>query len=211
MIDIVIPNNNESKFISTAVKLGYTGLVFLYDQKNRNNVNVALKLKKDEKRIKIFTAFVADKKKQMQGVDLFLTTKSDRKFLKGEFDMIYDIELNIQDTMKQRQGGLNQVLCNVMKENDVSYCISFSTALISTNRADLIGSIMQNLLLCQKYKVKIAIASFASSIYQMRNPKDLEAFVRLLGVKDSKKAMSYLDQLMAYKCKKMLLPGIEQI
>jgi RNase P/RNase MRP subunit p30 len=212
MIDIVRPRNNEAKFVNQAIRLGCKGLVFLYDQKNKNNVNNALKLKAKEKRIKIFVGFMGTKQKNMPGVDLFFATKSDRKFLKGTVDAIYDIEFNIQDTMKQRQGGLNQVLCRLMKDNDVSYIISFSSLLNSDKRADLIGKIMQNVLLCQKYKTRMGIATFASDPDEMRNPKDIEAFLRLAGVKDTKKAMNQVGGLAVERTnKKVLIPGVEQI
>ncbi|MBD3259059.1 hypothetical protein GF371_00345 [Candidatus Woesearchaeota archaeon] len=211
MIDIVVPKNDESKFVQMAIKLGYDGLVFLYDQNSKKSLSSALELKEKEKRIKIFTAYATDKKRNLPKVDLFLTANSDRKFLKKGFDMVYDTELNIQDTMKQRQGGLNQVLCNLMKENKVSYCISFSSFLNSSRRADLIGKMMQNLLLCQKYNVRTCIASFANNVFEMKNPEDLKAFLDLLGAKDSKKVLSQLNNILEHKKKRMLAPGIEQI
>jgi RNase P/RNase MRP subunit p30 len=212
MIDIVQPKNNEARFVSQAIRLGCKGLIFLYTQKNKNNINNALKLKDKEGKIKIFIGFLGIKQKKVPGVDLFFVTKSDRKFLKGAVDAIYDIEFNIQDTMKQRQGGLNQVLCKMMKDNDISYLISFSSLLNSDRKADLIGKIMQNVLLCQKYKTKIGIATFASEPEEMRNSKDIEAFLRLIGVKDTKKAVSRTGKMVVERTnKKILMPGVEQI
>jgi len=212
MIDIVVPRNNEAKFVNRAIMLGCKGLIFLYDSKNKNNVNNALKIKKQEKRLKIFVGFLGMKQKKIKDADLYFSTKSDRKFLKGQVDAVYDIEFNIQDTMKQRQGGLNQVLCNLMKDNKVSYLISFNSLLNSGRRGALIGKMMQNVKLCQKYKAKFGIATFASDPEEMRNPKDLEAFLRLMGVKDTKKVMARVAEMAAEQTnKKLLIPGVEQI
>ena len=46
----------------------------------------------------------------------------------------------------------------------------------------LIGRMIQNIKLCKKFKVKTAIASFASSPYGMRSPHDISSFFRILGM-----------------------------
>ncbi len=88
------------------------------------------------------------------------------------------------DKLYQRDSGLNPVLCKLAKQNHVAIGFSFSAVLHAVDRTRLLGRMMQNIRLCQKYKVPMVIGSFASDIWDQRNEKDLQAFFRCLGMKD---------------------------
>ncbi|MCK4669914.1 MAG: hypothetical protein KAT43_01830 [Nanoarchaeota archaeon] len=186
MIDIVFPDSNEKEFVGMAKRLGYSGICFVYHEKDRKNLVKAEALK--ETGFNIFTGLVC-KKLPKAKADIYFAEKNDRFFLKGKHDVIFDIE-GLYDFIHQRDSGLNHILCRMMHEKEVSYGISFSAILNSEKRSVLLGQIMQNVRLCQKYKTKIIFASFAEHPFKMRSPNDLEAFGRILGLRNAKKVLN---------------------
>src|SRR3989344_3838600 len=73
-------------------------------------------------------------------------------------DILLDPHLgNRKDFMHQRNSGLNHVLCALAKEHNVAIGFSFSSILRAQHREKLLGRIMQNILLCRKYKIPMVI------------------------------------------------------
>lgn len=83
-----------------------------------------------------------------------------------------------KDFLHYRNSGLNQVLCKIARDNNKTIMINFNDILLSKNekRAIIIGRIMQNIKICNKYKTKIRIATFASLQEEMRSFSDLRSF-----------------------------------
>src|SRR3989344_380784 len=104
-------------------------------------------------------------------------------FESSKVDIVLGLEkLEERDSLHYRNSGLNQVLCNLARKNNISVGISFKDILNSDNLGLLLGRIMQNVALCKKYKVNIVFATFASDFYDLRLSKDLEAFAKLIGI-----------------------------
>lgn len=62
------------------------------------------------------------------------------------------------DSLKQRDSGLNHVLCNLAKENNIAIGINFNN--LNKERIELVkwlGRIMQNIKLCRKAGVRIML------------------------------------------------------
>lgn len=183
-IDIVFPKNNETSLINKARKLGYSGLIFVYEDSN---------IPREIPQVHDFEIFVGVLTNKLDSFrkstkfkkNLLLSNDNSINIIKQRPNVLFDIEEE-KDSMHQRKSGLNQVLCKLMKERNVSYGISINSILRSGNRAQLMGRIMQNVRLCQKYKVNIVVGSFASSSNEMRNPDDIESLLRLFGVKSTK-------------------------
>ena len=112
---------------------------------------------------------------------------TNRKALEsGKTVMLYGIEkFRVKDKMHYKDSGLNQVLCKLAKKNNIKIGFSFSDVLNSEDkeRAVILGRMVQNVYLCNKYKVDMVIGSFAKDVNDMRNDKDLIAFARLLGMR----------------------------
>src|SRR3989344_2945509 len=75
-------------------------------------------------------------------------------------DILINPERNSEeDFMHYRNSGLNQVLCKLAKKNDVAIGFNFNYVLNSEGilRSKILGRMMQNVKLCQKYKVKMVI------------------------------------------------------
>ncbi len=89
-----------------------------------------------------------------------------------------------KDFLHYRNSGLNQVLCKIARDNNKIIMINFNDFLLSKNekRAIIIGRVMQNIKICNKYKTKIRIASFAMAKEEMRSFSDLKSFCIAIGM-----------------------------
>lgn len=110
--------------------------------------------------------------------------KANRKAIENKnTDIITSLEkLREKDFMHYRDSGLNQVLCKIIKKNNITVGFNFNDVLTAKNRAQIIGKMTQNIKLCRKYKVKMAIFSGATNQYELRSAKDLISFGITLGM-----------------------------
>ena len=96
--------------------------------------------------------------------------------------MLLDAEPEENDFMHSRNSGLNQVLVKLAKQNNISIGFSFNKILDEDKRVDLLGKIMQNVMLCNKYKVKMYIVNFIKDDLDERNKNDLKDLGIVLGM-----------------------------
>ena len=98
--------------------------------------------------------------------------------------LLLDSEPNEEDFMHSRNSGLNQVLVKLAKKNNIIIGFNFNRILKLDNKekAKLFGKIMQNIRLCNKYKVKMHIINFIKDEFDERNIKDLKDFGLTLGM-----------------------------
>ncbi len=108
-----------------------------------------------------------------------------RKLLEDKrVDGIMNVEsISGREHTHYRRSNINQVLAKIAYENGKFYCIDFSRILQTSRRHLLLGRIMQNIRILQKYKVPIAIASFSKDVYGLRSEDNLDAFARVIGVR----------------------------
>jgi len=66
---------------------------------------------------------------------------------------------NKKDYQKQRNSGLNQVLAKITKKNNIKIGINFDELILSKNKEKIISRIIQNIELCNKYKIQIKFIS----------------------------------------------------
>lgn len=80
-----------------------------------------------------------------------------RKILENDkVDVIFGFENNgKQDRLKQRDSGLNQVLCKLAKENKISIGLDFKD--IEKKDVLILERIIQNIRLCKKYNVQMVL------------------------------------------------------
>ena len=191
--DIIIPKNNEAEFIEIASKLGLKKLYFLYDfdDYNEDKIQKKLELIKNHKNINIETGFIVNHKninKASKHSKLLVVKSSDkdRFFVESKkIRLIYGFEeINKKDYLHQRASGLNHVICEFAKKNNVaigfSYNLLFNKNDIFTSL--LIGRIMQNIALCQKYKVNTIIGSFSIDPFKIRSPFDIISLFTTFGM-----------------------------
>lgn len=184
MFDIVFPNNNEQEFFAMAQRLGWKGLVLVY---------APGKLPKQEFQspLPVRHGVVVEPEKagvfRKKGMLTFVKcSEHDRQVLEqGAASVLFGAEsTQPKDYIHQRGSGLNQVLCALAKKNNVAIglCLSDVISAQDALRAQLMGRMMQNIVLCRKYKVKMLAGSFATSPWQMRSPHDTQSFLTVLGM-----------------------------
>lgn len=174
MIDIIMPQGNEAEFIEAAEALGINGLCFLYTNTRQfyrpDKFQTFNGLLNTQGRADII---VADGSKN-----------SRRLFEKEKPDVVFNLEMQEKDYMHHRGSGLEHVTARLSAKNKLVIAFSFSQLLEAEGikRAELMGRMMQNIMLCRKFKVETAIASFARSPLQLRSPHDLKSFFEELGM-----------------------------
>ena len=183
-MDIVFPNGNEQEFIKMAEHLGITELVFAYSKLPPKPLPTTAKVKV---RIAILAEpknVQATKRKAGFVITKASSTEQDRfLFEKAKPDIIFELEQSQRpDGLFQRNSGLNHIMAALAAKNEMTVAFSFSSILNSSGfrRAQIMGRMAQNLVLCRKYKVKTLFASFANSPLEMRSEHDLKAFFGLI-------------------------------
>ena len=106
---------------------------------------------------------------------------------RGDIRGVYNVELlEHHDSFHYRRSGINHILCEIMARKKIALIICIRTLLEYTGRerAIIMGRMMQNIQLCRKYKVKIRCGSFAETPEQLRSLHDMEALLRVLGMRE---------------------------
>ncbi|MFH1308277.1 MAG: hypothetical protein ABIH72_05485 [archaeon] len=69
---------------------------------------------------------------------------------------------NKHDKLKQRDSGLNQVLCKIARDNNITLILDFNEILRNKyqERAKILARVMQNLKLIKKYKASLKIINY---------------------------------------------------
>ena len=86
-----------------------------------------------------------------------------------------------QDNFKQRDSGLNHVLCNLARDNDIVFGIDFLEILEvqGKERGEVLARIMQNIKLMKKSGNKVKMINKSG-----RENLDLRAFLTSLGMRN---------------------------
>lgn len=184
-MDIIFPKGNELEFFKMAERLGWNELCLVYDKK------IDISQFRNKTKLKLRTGLLCkpSEARKLNGKADFIFVKGAegiRQILEqGSSDIIFDLEtLPENDHMHYKKSGLNQVLCKLAVDNNTVIGISFSSILKlkGRKRASFIGRTMQNIMFARKFGIKLKIASFASTPFEMRSQKDLIVVGRALGM-----------------------------
>ncbi len=174
-MEVVFPNRNENELIEMALRLGYKEICFAYEENK-----LPAELPKVNK-LTIIKAVLNPKNpgRAKNKAKILLSDENARaSFEKSEIDIVFGLEAKAKtDFNRQRNAGLNQVLCQIAARKNKIYAFNFRDVLVAKNRPAVIGRMMQNLMLCQKYKVRTIIFSGAKEPMEMRNERDLGSFL----------------------------------
>ena len=87
------------------------------------------------------------------------------------------------DYMNYRNSGLNHVLCKIAKDQNKKIIFSFSEILNKhgEERAFVIGKIMQNIMICKKYKTETEFYNLTTKKEDLRALGDIKSFFKVLG------------------------------
>jgi ribonuclease P/MRP protein subunit RPP1 len=190
----VIPDGTAqiSEFVNIAKRLGFKGIAItnssnIIDSDYFNNIN-SNQLKDFEifKGIEIVTTNQTKLnelvKTYRKSVDILLVRGGDENINRKALENpIVDV-LTHAPTLKHN--GLNHILAKSAHDNDVA--IEFNLDAIiqqrGGKRVHAISYFRKNLQLARKYGVKTILTSNASSIYDMRAPREMIALAKLFGM-----------------------------
>ncbi len=185
-IDVAIPDGNEEEFIAQAKKLGTNGLIFLYEKEPK---------KIEAKDFRILVGLVAKGNTHKKKGALLFSRGERAHFENPKTDVVFEIEKDTKkDKTHYRSAGLNQVLCQLAKEKNISIAFSFNQVLLAKDKGTLLGKMMQNAKLCRKYKNNLLTASFARNPCELRYYKDLISFGIVLGLHPSEAKDAVLNR-----------------
>lgn len=230
-----MPNGNESALIARAKELGYSGIIFLYENKTRGEISQRkVKLKSISGNFPTFvgTYVIARKPidiRKLQALyvdsDIIAVSAQNEDLVRFASEQPFvDIVFEItnpsgRDHFEYRRSNFNAIIADLMKEHKQAYALSFAHLLNfeHSNRAKVIGREMQNIRFSRR-KVPIIVASFAGHPEQMRLPENLSAVSRVLGLNapQSKAAVSgAIENILKRKehrrSKGYVMPGIKVI
>ncbi|MBW2991014.1 hypothetical protein KY348_04895 [Candidatus Woesearchaeota archaeon] len=175
-IDIVMPENNEAELLETGEKLGFKELIFLYDDIKKQVPKLV------SKKLKIHYAFLAKNKQEVDKAKRrydYIFASAQRGFFEHKkIKYLINAESSEKiDFLYQRRAGLDDIMCRIAKEKNK--IIVFNLGLAKEDRYTL-PRMMQNAKLCRKYKIKTLIATLATNPLEMRAPKDIGGFARII-------------------------------
>lgn len=99
--------------------------------------------------------------------------------------------VSIKDSFHYRRSGLDQILCGLMHRNNIVMAFTLD----SMNNYIEIGRLMQNIMLCRKYQVKVLFFTFAENIYGLRAKSDIVSLLYVLGMstKQAEEALNFFE------------------
>jgi RNase P/RNase MRP subunit p30 len=120
------------------------------------------------------------KKQKKQIIIQADTPEFNRKILENpDIDLILDLEFHERkDFMKQRDSGLNEIMCKLAAKNRIKIGINLKRLkkLKEKDKAIILARIIQNIKLCRKNKTPITIYPKTSSSKQ-----EIKSFLMTLG------------------------------
>jgi len=187
--DIILPSDNEEKFIQKAIKLNINALCLTYQFSNdyKKKIQKFDLIKKNNKTpIQLFLGFIVEKNKvrsAKQFCDLTLLKGSlTPDTFKHGADIIFGLEtLSNRESIYHPASGLPISLIRDNKNRDKCIAISLKEILNNKNKPLILHKTSFNLKLCKKNKIPIIISSFATTPEETRNPNDISSFIRSLG------------------------------
>jgi len=151
----------------------------IIDKKNLNLVRIEIKKEKE-----------LQKKVIIQAQD----EKFNRKILENkEVDILLSPEFNnLNDRLKQRSSGLNEVLCKIAKENNIAIGIDLEKIrnLQKKDKAIILSRIIQNISLCKRIGTKILIIN-----KEKFSKQEIFSFFLSLGCSTKKTKEIFLNNL----------------
>jgi len=196
--DLVIPRENENELILEARKLGYQKIILLYSPKEyEEKLALARELAGLYQNFRVEAGVIIDstKAKNLNNYQKKLRCLtvgrgfSPQFFRKNTISSVFELELSSTGGSKYRSSGLNQVLCMEAVRSGTKLGISISEV-INSGDAEILGRIVNNIRIAQKYGMEITAASLARAPYEMRSPHDIRGLLRTLGVSGENAARS---------------------
>ena len=158
--DLVRPKRNEQDFIQEAERLNFKELVFLYEQPKGVPTSFP------RSKVKIRTALLCSNPGRAASLAKkadFICAKLSRGFSETRYvHLLFHAEqCEKPDNVHFRRSEMNQVLAKILTEKSKMYLFDWSTVVQSKEPWVILGRMMQNARLCNKYGVSCAVITRA--------------------------------------------------
>ncbi|MDK2908269.1 MAG: hypothetical protein PWQ87_727 [Candidatus Woesearchaeota archaeon] len=112
--------------------------------------------------------------------------------------------LPLKESVSSFPSGLNRAICKEMNKRENIYGLCISQLIHSPNKTKMLSKAIQNLFLCNKYSVKVAVFTLASSPYDLRSEKEVRALLNTLSsnqrfARDAMKTIPKLIDVESFK------------
>lgn len=115
---------------------------------------------------------------------------------------VENIKLDIlsRPYFKRFDSGLNHILAKEAKDNNVAIELSFNDILSSylSYRAKIIANFKDIYTLYNKFHFPLIVSCGASNIFDIKSPRDLEAFFKTTGFNDFKMSMEHCENILKH-------------
>jgi len=181
-MDLVFPNNNEEKLVVMAKLLGVRELMLCYPLADRDIQLRQREVKKLSGKVVTRFGVLVDRQADVQKA-LRLTNDIVARGVPWVYDdkrvrFVMDMEAGKRrDFTHHRNSGLNQVFIKKAMASGKTFLVNAS--LLYGDNATVLGRMIQNNTFFRKYKPDVLVVSGASTPLGMRNPRDLQALLRL--------------------------------
>ncbi|MCF7861073.1 hypothetical protein K9M79_02420 [Candidatus Woesearchaeota archaeon] len=92
---------------------------------------------------------------------------------------VFNLELTWgRDTFKTNFSLLDEATCKVCREVGVTIVFNLNNLVQDTKTSNILSRMIQNYEYVRRYKLLFCVGSFASNPAELRNPKDIGAFIR---------------------------------
>ncbi|RLI93890.1 MAG: hypothetical protein DRO90_02915, partial [Candidatus Altiarchaeales archaeon] len=204
-------NDAENK-IRIAEKLGWNGICFVMEFENNRFKDFLGDIDnlREKTEIEILSGALISAPSTMKlrrlardalrCADLVIVDGGDGKVNRAasecwEVDILSHPEKNEErDFMRQKNSGIDHVIARLLAEKFIAIEFNFFEILNSSGmrRSQILGRMQQNVRLARKYNVPIIITSGAIDKYDLRSPRDLMSFGKLIGMTDLEAKSSIL-------------------
>lgn len=178
MYDLTLIKTNKDEAISLSKKLGFSDIFFIQNEDIIKNIKEIRKNK--------FNLVLGGNDELNRAI---LTNKST--------SILLNPEPNTKDSIKQKNSGLNDVLCNLANKNKIAVAFSIDRL----KDLNLLGKILQNIKLCKKYKVKMLFFTLARHKYDLVASSDMLSTLYVLGLqpREAKYALTGINEIIKGK------------
>lgn len=193
-VDVCFPNKNEKDFINVANKLKTKGLVFVYTNKETSQKSFVKSGK-----LKTYSGLLLNEKNKQSGSFDVVFTNNFIAVKKSHKKTVYFYDNpNEKHSFHAPLKSINQVIIKDIQKNNAMVALSFHYLLNCKKNPRIFEELKFIVKLCEKYNVKMCIASFARLPIELRSKIDLISMARFLGMntKNVKKSFSSLHNFL---------------
>ncbi len=228
MIDAIYFDENIYEKIEFAKILGYDELILIFKHFQFNEINKTIQEFQKQFKINFYSCILVENLKDLKKVsnvkahkqfDLLFVNGLNLKLNREAVENVF-VDGLVNPQQNREDSGFNHIFAKKALKNDVALIINFSQILENENLklTREIEKLIELLKVARKYKLKVAIFSFAKSKYDLKDPLIFSSFLYTLGyeLKDAKNVVKksikdIIEENRKKRSEKWIFPGVEII